>query len=76
MLVLRQPFPLSSGVRTNAMNDQNKTESNAKAPYQPPQVVRVSLRPEEAVLGHCKVAGVTGPISASCRTFHCKTFGS
>jgi hypothetical protein len=58
------------------MDDKNKIETNAKVPYHPPQVVRVSLRPEEAVLGHCKVAGVTGPISGSCRTFFCKTFGS
>lgn len=59
-----------------AMNDKSKTGTNAKVPYQPPQVVKVSLRPEEAVLGHCKVAGITGPISSSCRTFFCKTFGS
>lgn len=59
-----------------AMNEKNKPETNAKGTYQPPQVVRVSLRPEEAVLGHCKVAGITGPISSSCRTFFCKTFGS
>jgi hypothetical protein len=58
------------------MKEIQKPESDAKTPYQPPQVVRVSLRPEEAVLGHCKVAGVTGPISGSCRTFFCKTFGS
>lgn len=58
------------------MTDRKKPESNTKPPYQPPQVVRVSLRPEEAVLGHCKVAGVTGPISGSCRTLFCKTFGS
>lgn len=29
--------------------------------YDPPKVVRVSLRPEEAVLGHCKIAGGSGP---------------
>ena len=58
------------------MNDKKKSETHAKDAYQPPQVVRVSLRPEEAVLGHCKVAGVTGPISGSCRTLFCKTFGS
>lgn len=58
------------------MNDSKKNENKDKTQYRPPQVVRVSLRPEEAVLGHCKVAGVTGPISGSCRTFFCKTFGS
>ncbi len=58
------------------MNERAKIENAAKLPYQPPQVVRVSLRPEEAVLGHCKVAGITGPISGSCRTSFCRTFGS
>lgn len=58
------------------MKERQKEESSAKAPYQPPQVVRVSLRPEEAVLGHCKIAGITGPISGSCRTSYCRTFGS
>jgi hypothetical protein len=58
------------------MKEKAKPKSNAKPSYRPPKVVRVSLRPEEAVLGHCKVAGVTGPISGSCRTSFCKTFGS
>jgi hypothetical protein len=58
------------------MKETQKTESSAKLPYQPPQVVRVSLRPEEAVLGHCKVAGVGGPISHSCSTLFCRTLGS
>jgi hypothetical protein len=58
------------------MKEKSKPEKKGKPAYRPPQVVRVSLRPEEAVLGHCKVAGVTGPISGSCRTLFCKTFGS
>jgi hypothetical protein len=60
----------------NGMNVEPKGDSKPKTAYQPPRVLRVSLRPEEAVLGHCKVAGITGPVSGSCRTFHCKTFGS
>jgi hypothetical protein len=56
---------------------QNQNEANTgRAAYQPPEVVRVILRPEEAVLGHCKTSTNTGPASASCRTFFCKTFGS
>jgi hypothetical protein len=56
---------------------QNENQAGAgRAPYHPPEVVRVSLRPEEAVLGHCKTSSSTGPASPSCRTFHCKTFGS
>lgn len=58
------------------MKERPKPENAGKLTYQAPQVVRVSLRPEEAVLGHCKVAGITGPISGSCRTSFCRTFGS
>ena len=60
------------------MNETRKTGNGGKAPYQPPQVVRVSLRPEEAVLGHCKVSGSAGPASASCRTIlgFCRSQGS
>jgi hypothetical protein len=61
------------------MKETQQSENKAgtgRAPYQPPEVVRVSLRPEEAVLGHCKTSTATGPASPSCRTFFCKTFGS
>jgi hypothetical protein len=58
------------------MKEKSKPEKKGKPAYRPPQVVRVNLRPEEAVLGHCKVAGVAGPIGASCKTVFCKTFGS
>jgi hypothetical protein len=46
--------------------------------YEPPKVIRVSLRPEEAVLGHCKVTGAMGPVgSSSCRSLiSCRTLGS
>jgi hypothetical protein len=47
------------------------------AGYEPPKVMRVSLRPEEAVLGHCKVSGQAGPVSASCRgAVTCRSIGS
>ena len=61
------------------MNDQHMPGSNAKAPYQPPKVVRVSLRPQEAVLGHCKVTGSTGAVSTGCiNPLHvaCRSMGS
>jgi hypothetical protein len=58
------------------MNNSLKADKPAKTPYQAPVVVRVSLRPEEAVLGHCKIAGSAGPASPSCRTFFCRTQGS
>jgi hypothetical protein len=42
------------------MNDEsNQTE--AKKPYEPPQLTAISLRPEEAVLGHCKIVGQSMP---------------
>jgi hypothetical protein len=60
------------------MNDSLKSDKPAKAPYQPPVVVRVSLRPEEAVLGHCKITGSAGPASSGCHTLVlvCRTPGS
>jgi hypothetical protein len=59
------------------MNETSKKKNAGKAAYQAPQVTRVSLRPEEAVLGHCKVSGVAGPASASCRTLApCRSQGS
>jgi hypothetical protein len=59
------------------MNESRKNEHSGKAAYQPPQVIRFSLRPEEAVLGHCKVSGSAGAAGAGCRavTF-CRTPGS
>jgi hypothetical protein len=54
-------------------------EKDKKEPYQAPSVIRVSLRPEEAVLGHCKVNGAAGPVGGGCRTIGpitCKSIGS
>ena len=51
--------------------------SSRKKPYQPPRVVQISLRPEEAVLGHCKTTRSAGPVSFSCSNLGaCKTIGS
>ena len=59
------------------MNVQQKNENRDRAPYQAPIVVRVSLRAEEAVLGHCKVSGSAGPASASCHSvYFCRSQGS
>ena len=57
---------------------ETQKQAKAKAQYQSPLVVRVSLRPEEAVLGHCKVSGSTGPaVSGSCRSVvACRSQGS
>lgn len=59
------------------MNDSKKLGKNKKNTYKPPTVVRVSLRPEEAVLGHCKTTGSAGPVSGGCRSgVPCRTQGS
>ena len=34
---------------------------HGKKNYEPPKVTMISLRPEEAVLGHCKSASISGP---------------
>jgi len=53
------------------------SSSSNKRTYQAPQVVRVILRPEEAVLGHCKVPGIAGAVSSGCgKPIRCNTFGS
>ncbi len=38
----------------------------AKRPYAEPTLTVVLLRPEEAVLGNCKIAGASGPLQGSC----------
>jgi hypothetical protein len=55
----------------------SKQENTVQKPaYEPPKVIAVSLRPEEAVLGHCKIAGSAGPVSGSCMTLSCMSLGS
>ncbi len=34
-----------------------------KQNYEPPQLTTINLRPEEAVLGHCKILGSGGPVA-------------
>jgi hypothetical protein len=47
-----------------------------KKTYEPPRLSAISLRPEEAVLGHCKILGQSGGnISAICG-FTCSNAGS
>lgn len=61
----------------NEEQDRKPIEPPAKAAYEPPKVIRVSLRPEEAVLGHCKITGAAGPVSGSCRSVvACRSIGS
>jgi len=49
----------------------------AKVKYEPPAITRISLRPEEAVLGHCKSLTAAGPVGGTCNAIGaCKTIGS
>jgi len=51
--------------------------SHKRKPYESPELVMISLRPEEAVLGNCKNSSSAGPVSGSCATVpHCMTIGS
>jgi hypothetical protein len=58
-------------------NSEQKTERRKKV-YEPPKLRRVELRPEEAVLGNCKVSGVSGPGNAGTCTLvtSCSTVGT
>jgi hypothetical protein len=52
-------------------------EQRRQDAYEAPKVIRVSLRPDEAVLGHCKITGAAGPVSGSCRSVvSCRSIGS
>jgi len=59
------------------MAEKTKSKNFKKPGYERPQVVRVSLRPEEAVLGHCKTSGSAGPAGAGCHSpVACRSQGS
>jgi hypothetical protein len=48
--------------------EQARTEDSQprKRAYAEPTLTEVLLRPEEAVLGNCKVSGTAGPLQGSC----------
>jgi hypothetical protein len=56
------------------------TQNEAKAPRQPyrkPEIKQVTLKPEEAVLGACKMNNSRGPGQGTCRTpSPCSSLGS
>ncbi len=57
------------------MMDENQREE--KKAYEPPRVTVISLRPEEAVLGHCKSMSSAGPVGGTCHnTGNCQGIGS
>jgi len=57
------------------MSAENDNKDN-KPQYEAPKLMRVSLRPEEAVLGHCKISSSSGPVAPSCTAIACRTVGS
>lgn len=59
---------------------KNKKEpdvSGGKKPYVKPEVRKITLIAEEAILGFCKKSGGTGPATISCgAVIHCSGIGS
>ena len=47
-------------------NNQENNEQKKKKPYVKPEVKQVPLKPEEAVLGSCKLSTFTGPGGSNC----------
>lgn len=60
------------------MKDKPKESSERrKKPYLKPEVRKVSLTPEEAVLGFCKTTGKNGPVTSPCPSpVYCYGIGS
>jgi hypothetical protein len=56
--------------------NREQSQPEGKKPYQPPQLTSISLRPEEAVLGHCKILGQSPASGLSICGFICKSAGS
>jgi hypothetical protein len=53
------------------------SEQGRKKEYEQPKITVISLRPEEAVLGHCKNSGMSGPVGTNCSAVgSCRTPGS
>jgi len=46
---------------------ENSSERRCQRPYEKPAIIEVPLRPEEAVLGNCKLSGSgPGPFQGFC----------
>jgi len=61
------------------MNDGKRDDTpRKKRTYQKPTLIEVALRPDEAVLGNCKVSGASGPGAfGSCKPVaNCSSQGS
>jgi hypothetical protein len=52
-------------------------QPDSKKPYETPQLTTISLRPEEAVLGHCKSFNAGGSVQSTCTFISvCHSVGS
>jgi len=69
VVVVTKPTTQGSG-----MNFESNP-ADGKKPYEPPRVQTISLRPEEAVLGHCKTS-TGGGVNIGCQFFTCSSVGS
>ncbi len=58
------------------MDYEPNSETGKNESYEPPRLVTISLRPEEAVLGHCKMSSSAGPTTSSCAVLFCSSIGS
>ena len=58
------------------MNQQPNPVESKKKEYSSPKLVSISLRPEEAVLGHCKSSTAGGPGTSNCAVLFCSSLGS
>ncbi|MGD0989075.1 MAG: hypothetical protein ABR874_14780 [Candidatus Sulfotelmatobacter sp.] len=58
--------------------NREQNELNSQNSYEPPRLTTISLRPEEAVLGHCKIVGGASGQVGTCNLFigGCATQGS
>lgn len=50
--------------------------SEGKKAYEAPSLTTISLRPEEAVLGHCKTSTGKDQCGTPCASFLCQNVGS
>jgi hypothetical protein len=56
--------------------EEEREPGAGKRPYEKPELKQVQLRPEEAVLGNCKISATSGPATSNCGTFVCSAVGS
>jgi hypothetical protein len=64
--------------RKKMSGNHEKDARQPKKPYLKPQVKEVQLKPEEAVLGNCKMTGIGGPNGGDCTGIpvYCSSSGS